>query len=55
MTDALTRICADKRRHISDCKARRPMGVMVDEVARAPPPRGSPMRWCAPVQWAATG
>ncbi len=40
MSDALARICADKRQHICDCKARRPLSVMVDEVARAAPPRG---------------
>jgi indole-3-glycerol phosphate synthase len=40
MSDALARICADKREHIRDCKARRPLSVMVDDVARAAPPRG---------------
>ncbi len=40
MSDALTRICADKREHIRDCKTRRPMSMITDEVARATPPRG---------------
>ncbi len=40
MSDALARICADKRAHVRECKARRPMSAMVAEVDRAPPPRG---------------
>ncbi|MHA1109108.1 MAG: indole-3-glycerol phosphate synthase TrpC, partial [Alphaproteobacteria bacterium] len=40
MSDALTRICADKRDHVRDCKTRRPMTMFTDEVARATPPRG---------------
>lgn len=40
MSDALTRICNDKRAHIRDCKTRRPMGMITDDVARATAPRG---------------
>ena len=40
MSDALTRICDDKRDHIRDCKTRRPMSMISDDVARATPPRG---------------
>jgi len=40
MSDALTRICESKRTHIRECKARRPMSMISDDVHRTTPPRG---------------
>jgi indole-3-glycerol phosphate synthase len=40
MSDMLARICADKREHITACKARRPFSNVLDEAERASPPRG---------------
>ncbi|MGE0747816.1 MAG: indole-3-glycerol phosphate synthase TrpC [Rhodospirillales bacterium] len=40
MTDALDRICADKRAHLARCKAERPLSVLEAAARTAPPPRG---------------
>lgn len=40
MSDALDRICADKRRHVAACKGRRPLSAVAAAAHAAPPPRG---------------
>ena len=39
MSDTLARICADKRRHVADCRARRPMGEVITAARAASSPR----------------
>jgi indole-3-glycerol phosphate synthase len=40
MSDILARICADKREHVARCKTLKPMSALLEEAARASPPRG---------------
>ena len=40
MSDVLARICADKRDHIGERKAARPLAAVEDAARRATPPRG---------------
>ena len=40
MGNALENICAEKRRHIADCKARMPINELVAKAAHATPSRG---------------
>ena len=40
MSDALARICADKRAHVAAAKRERPLGAVEAAAAAAPPPRG---------------
>ncbi len=52
MSDLLSRICAEKRLHVADCKARRPMAELAAAAQATPPPRGFAARLTAA---AATG
>ncbi len=40
MSDALARICADKRRHVAQCRAERPLERVAGAARSAGPPRG---------------
>ncbi|MEO5375771.1 MAG: indole-3-glycerol phosphate synthase TrpC [Alphaproteobacteria bacterium] len=40
MSDLLARICADKREHVAQCRAARPLAALQREARAAAPPRG---------------